>query len=567
MKKLFVFIMTLACTISAMRAQVVTLRNDAFCIDHNKRMAIIGYTDVSDYCSKGLCIESVILDDVYTLEKAIDTPQTSQSYKAFDRNGVEYDFFISSIPMITINTDAAIVNTPAVHGLITVSNSNYPTITMDMGIKIRGTSSQQYDKKSYRIELWSDATGTLMMDTTFLGMRSDDDWNLEAMYNQPLRLRDKIGHELWQEMHPLSYADLEPEAISSIRMEYADVFINGSYCGVYALTERVDRKQLKLKRFNGEIRGQLYKGNGDGTPSFTSLPSYNNSSSTWDNYEWVYPNETEAPRDWSLLYSFVNFVMNSSDNTFYSQYQNLFEVDNAIDYFIFINVLKATDNMARNTFVAKYNKSGAYFYVPWDLDAILGLNSEAMPTSANDLKTNGFFDRLILDCDASGFVDMLRQRYNTLRNTLLSKASLMARIEQTYQDNQAKGIYQREHEAWPEYNVEESQLDYISNWLDGRLDYLDMVFNCDCGTWSTDEHETSIIHIYPNPATDVVTISTMSDSPITITITDCFGRIVKQKIVCSENVIVNIDDLSDGIYLVTQNDGTSQRHDKLIIAK
>ena len=132
--------------------------------------------------------------------------------------GETYTYYRSEMPLITITTDGPIVNSPAVHGIINVADADGNIITMHAGFKIRGTSSQQYDKKSYRVELWADETGILMADTTFLGLRSDDDWNLEAMWAQPLRLRDKVANELWMEMYQLPYAESEPDALPGIRM-------------------------------------------------------------------------------------------------------------------------------------------------------------------------------------------------------------------------------------------------------------------------------------------------------------------------------------------------------------
>ena len=183
-------------------------------------------------------------------------------------------FAQSSMPTVTIVTDGPIVNTPAVHGTITVDDQQGTVIQMHAGFKIRGTSSQQYEKKSYRVELWTDETGVEMIDTTFLGMRSDDDWNLEAMWAQPLRLRDKVANELWMEMYRLPYLANAPEAKPGIHMEYVDLYLNGEYMGVYTLTERMDRKQLGLRKYNGNIRGLLFKGNGPGAPTFDTLPDY-----------------------------------------------------------------------------------------------------------------------------------------------------------------------------------------------------------------------------------------------------------------------------------------------------
>ena len=72
----------------------------------------------------------------------------------------------SSMPTVTIVTDGPIVNTPAVHGTITVDDHNGTVIVMHAGFKIRGTSSQQYEKKSYRVELWADETGAEMKKQT-----------------------------------------------------------------------------------------------------------------------------------------------------------------------------------------------------------------------------------------------------------------------------------------------------------------------------------------------------------------------------------------------------------------
>ena len=404
--------------------------------------------------------------------------------------GETYTCYRSEMPLITITTDGPIVNSPAVHGVISVADADGNVIEMHAGFKIRGTSSQQYDKKSYRVELWVDETGTLMADTTFLGLRSDDDWDLEAMWAQPLRLRDKVANELWMEMYQLPYVESEPDALPGIRMVYADLFINDEYLGVYALTERMDRKQLGLRKYNGDIRGVLYKGNGPGAPTFDTLPNYDNTLDTWDNYEWVYPNESDTAINWNHLYSFTNFVMNASDNVFYSQYAAQFDKDNAIDYYLFINSLMAMDNMGRNLFLARYKKSSTYIYLPWDLDAIWGLDTDGNKTyNTAGLMSNGFFDRLTQDCNDYGFVVSAKARYNILRNNILTIEHIMELVQNQYDALVESGAYEREHEAWPDFNVDESQLTYLSEWLDNRFNYLDGEINAGCGTWGIEVPE------------------------------------------------------------------------------
>lgn len=485
--------------------------------------------------------------------------------------GETYRLYRTTLPVINITTDGEIVNTPAVHGIISVADTSGAVIEMHAGFKIRGTSSQQFPKKSYRVELWEDATGAVMADTTFLGMRSDDDWNLEAMYNQPLRLRNKISNELWREIYQLPYQSSEPDAASGVAMEYADLFVNGEYMGIYTLTERVDRKLLGLRKYNGSIRGVLYKGNGPGAPSFDTLPAYDNTLDEWDQFEWVYPNEDSAAIDWSSLYSLVNFVMNSTNNAFYSQYNTMLEKDNLIDYYIFINTLKALDNMDRNTFLARYKKSSAYFYVPWDLDAVMGNDNNGQHAySVSELMSNGLFDRLVNDCSSTGFAVSLQARYNSLRQNVLTKEHLMEMIRAQYEELVAKGAYDRESGAWPEYQVHESELDYMADWIERRLAYLDVELNETCGTWNADERvEEPFVEVFPNPATDMVYLrfgEALSDEA-TIVLYDMTGRMVFATHSLAQALPIPTIGLPDGLYHLVIQSGENHHSVRLMVVR
>ena len=543
MKKLaFIAIMVLAS--GMMMAQTRPELKGVYGIDHNKKIVVV---------------TEKLLDGVKPFKETVPI------------RGEEYTCYRSEMPLITITTDGPIVNSPAVHGLISVADADGNVIEMHAGFKIRGTSSQQYDKKSYRVELWADETGALMADTTFLGLRSDDDWNLEAMWAQPLRLRDKVANELWMEMYQLPYAESEPDALPGIRMVYADLFINEEYMGVYALTERMDRKQLCLRKYNGEIRGVLYKGNGPGAPTFDTLPDYDNTMDTWDNYEWVYPNESDTAINWNHLYSFTNFVINASDNVFNSQYAAQFDKDNAVDYYLFINSLMAVDNMGRNLFLARYKKSSTYIYLPWDLDAIWGLNTNGNQTHVTGgLKSNGFYNRLMNDCTDNGFVASAQTRYNALRENILTTEHIMELVQRQYDELVESGAYEREHEAWPQFTVDESQLDYLSKWLDDRFNYLDNEINAGCGTWGIEAPEpvegpTQSVEIFPNPAKDRINVRFAEAGEAVVNMYDMTGRLVYSHASNTQAFVISTQGLSQGVYTLVVNVDGKQQVDRVVV--
>lgn len=546
MKKFFVFVFLL-CVSGVMMAQEVQKNQKIVGVDHEKKIIVV----------TGRLLEGL------------------KPYKELmELDGETYTYYRSEMPLITITTDGPIVNSPAVHGIINVADADGNVITMHAGFKIRGTSSQQYDKKSYRVELWADETGTLMVDTTFLGLRSDDDWNLEAMWAQPLRLRDKVANELWMEMYQLPYAESEPDARPGIRMVYADLFINDEYLGVYALTERMDRKQLGLRKYNGDIRGVLYKGNGPGAPTFDSLPDYDNTQDTWDNYEWVYPNESDTAINWNHLYSFTNFVMNASDNVFYSQYSAQFDTDNAINYYLFINSLMAMDNMGRNLFLARYKKSSTYMYLPWDLDAIWGLDTDGNKTyNTAGLKTNGFFDRLMQDCNENGFVAIAQTRYNALRNDILTTEHIMEMVQNQYDALVESGAYEREHEVWPDFTVDENQLTYLREWLDDRFSYLDGEINAGCGTWGIEAPEApepvegpnQCVEVFPNPAKDRINIRFAEAGEASVRLYDMTGRLVHSNVSNTQAFVISTQGLSQGVYTLVINLGGMQQVNRVVV--
>lgn len=546
MRKLFL-ILALMFVSGVMMAQDMQTINKIYGIDHGKKLVV----------TTGLL------------------PEGTKPYKeSLEVRGESYTCYRSEMPLITITTDGPIVNSPAVHGIINVADADGNVITMHAGFKIRGTSSQQYDKKSYRVELWADETGTLMADTTFLGLRSDDDWNLEAMWAQPLRLRDKVANELWMEMYQLPYLENEPEAKPGIRMVYADLFINDEYMGVYALTERMDRKQLGLRKYNGDIRGVLYKGNGPGAPTFDTLPNYDNTSDTWDNYEWVYPNESDTAINWNHLYSFTNFVINASDNVFYSQYAAQFDKDNAVDYYLFINSLMAMDNMGRNLFLARYKKSSTYMYLPWDLDAIWGLDTDGRKTyNTAGLKSNGFFDRLTQDCNDYGFVASAKARYNALRTDILTTEHIMEMVQNQYDELVESGVYEREHEAWPEFTVDDTQLDYLKEWLEDRFAYLDREINAGCGTWSIEvpeapelvEGPNRFVEVFPNPAKDRINIRFAEVGEASVRLYDMQGRLVYSSATNTQGIVVSTQSLCQGVYTLVLNIAGNQKIERVVV--
>lgn len=417
----------------------------------------------------------LVLDKSYVLSSPINSIQKGVEYKA-NSSGLTYSIYFTELPVakISVSYIGDINRDEEIDGNIKIRQANGEEFLSPMGIKIRGASSASFDKKSYRVQLRDDLGED--KDATLFGMREDKRWLMLAMFNEQLRLNNKISHDLWLKMHKLYYQDDEPDANSTIRSVYVEAFINNSYRGVYLFTENTDRKQYKLKKTNGATaRGELYKADGAGNTKFESLPPKPApGADIWGGWEMSYPDPDEL--SWDNLYNFTQFVQQSSRTDFVNQIEGKLDFSSTIDYIIFLNLLQAYDNTGKNTFLAKYKENEPYFYGVWDLDGTWGYDTGG--TRINDITdflSNTLFDRLI-NLNPQQFKKRLAGRWFTLRENILSENSLFNDIETQYNFLTSNGVYKREGKLWSTSNSM-GEVNYLKNRTSQRLLWLDNYFN------------------------------------------------------------------------------------------
>lgn len=407
--------------------EIIVIPSNQFNIDNNKKL-ILSNLDVT-YINKQWSGEksSITFDVNYDFETPVTIIKIGTPYRVINpADNKLYLLYFTELPLITISTINTIADEPDVLGKFKLIDTNQNLVVSNIGIQYRGASSQFFPKKPFEINFWNDEQGAETHDESLLGMHSDDGWNLQAMYTEPLRFHSKTSNDLWKLIHKPYYLSSEPEAASGIEMKYAELFLNGEYRGVYCVGEKVNRKLLKLKKYNKNIKGELYKAAewGEST-ALNSLLPYDNYELSWGGFEFKHPKEQT---DWENISNFVDFVVNKADSDFFREYKNEFNINNSIDYLIFINLLRATDNVAKNLYFAKYSTNEPYFYVPWDLDGTFGSIWNGHENITNDLLSNGLYNRLLDDCSAGGFREKLNLRWSELRNTLITHSNLMTML-------------------------------------------------------------------------------------------------------------------------------------------
>jgi hypothetical protein len=414
------------------------------------------------------------------------------SYKMNDRISIKvtnkyhinatYDLVISGMPALILNAPNY-VSDDYVSASIDLIDPDYQAhngkqeVNSDILIKLRGATARYLPKKSYALDMVNESGEET--DVQLLGLRSDNHWILDAMYIDQSRMRNRLCTDMWNSFNNVPYIASEPSALNGTRGYMVEVFINRTYWGVFCLTEKLDRKQLQVKKQYGD----MYKSD-ESTPetNFVNVDPFSNTSATWNGWELTYPDLDDTPSpNWGYLYDVTNFIGNSTDNDFINGIKDKVDINNIADYFIFLNIIQGTDNDAKNLYFSfyDYRTAGKFFYSPWDMDGTMGRSWDGSLVSNKIIGTGtNYLLYRLLKLDPSNYKDIVKARWNALKANQLSKATVAARIEGYRNLMVSTNAFAREQ--YIATNITQGlndEVTYMNGWYSIQYDMVDTYIN------------------------------------------------------------------------------------------
>jgi hypothetical protein len=488
--------------------------------------------------------------------------------------------FQSSLPLLKITTEnnAEILDDPKIDAHLGVINNGqnqtnnqfdpFTDYNGKIGIEIRGTSSQLYDKKGYAIETRNadDSNNNVEL----LGMPIENDWVLHGPYSDKSLLRNVLTYHLGNLTE--QYAP---------RTRFCEVFINEEYQGIYVLTEsikqdknRVDIAKLTEDENSGDdltggyiIKVDRNPNNIPGKGWYSTFPDYKY-------FAYVEPKAndiTDTQRTYIQQYMyFFELAMNKPD--YQETFKNYIDLESWVDYFLVTEISKHIDayKLSFYMYKDKASKGGKLHMGPlWDINLGYGnFDFECSPNPqgwAYEFPLCGswhpFWARKI--ADIPNLQHLTNCRWQELRAGPFQTDSLLLYIDE--QVSYLGESVNRNFERWPTLGTYvwpnnfigqtyEEELNFLKNWLLDRLEWMDnnMIGDCDLYTNTGEPTTQTKLTIYPNPANDIINIEHLirTGEKAIVEILDIHSRLVKVEEITQSSQLISINDLSEGLYLL-----------------
>lgn len=495
-------------------------------------------------------------------------------------------FTDSDLPIIVINTGTQTivdnVKITADIGIIYngVGVRNYMTNPFNhfsgkIGIEIRGSTSQQYPKKSYGVET-RDILGN-NLDTALLGMPRENDWILYGAYPDKTLMRNEITYDLFRRM---GHYDA--------RYKFAELVINGQYKGVYSFMEKLKRENKRIdiaKITPADTAGDQLTGGyvikvdkATGGPSLSWNSPYNNK------VKYLYHDPEDSELTTTQENYIKNYVINFENITNgagfanpITGYPSVIDVNSFIDFMIMQELGRTVDGYRSSSFLYKdkNSKGGLLKAGPmWDFNLSYG---NADYCDAYD--TTGYQYNFNLTCGStftsnvpfywtkflqdSNYCNRLQCRWRNLRNSILDDDSINKRIDDAailLNESQARNFAQ-----WPilgvyvnwNYfigNTYQEEVDYLKWWFRARSKWLDLNWPGKCYDVGISEKTPNPVswQAYPNPASEFFFVKVQEPFMLykaVFSLRDALGREVVRRDNISENELIILrGNLPDGIY-------------------
>ena len=451
------------------------------------------------------------------------------------------DFASSNLPIIVIDThgktivddirieaDMGIIyNTDGQRNLVTDPWNHYDG---KIGIELRGSTSQSFPKKPYRIET-HDSLGA-DLNVSLFGMPKENDWVLHNPFSDKSLIRNVLAYKISNDIE--RYAS---------RTQLCEVVVNGEYRGVYVFMEKIkrDKNRVDISRLDmDDVAGDSLTGgyiikvdkmDGEQVDGW-------NGENVFYQYHYPQPDDIQ-PQQKTYIQNLMRRFEHIMQTTAYDNpdigYPAYINIDSAVDHFIINEVSRNIDAYRLSAFMYKDrdSKNGKLILGPvWDFNLSFGNGDyydgwktdgwnldHLVEKTGNDFSPPFWWEKIR---ESDEFKSKLYTRWTALR-----RGNLQTDLLINFIDNVVDTLFEAQVrnfvkwpvlgvKLWPNWfvgNTYDEEINWMKNWLVNRLTWMDTAIEeykavAVEGTESANKpNEFSVFQNYPNPFNSSTVIS------------------------------------------------------------
>jgi parallel beta-helix repeat protein len=232
-------------------------------------------------------------------------------------------------------------------------------------LRIRGSSSRDYDKKSLKLTFEN---------KKLFGAKKI---NLNSEFTDKSYIRQVLSTKLFQQSGQACF-----------NAEQVVLNLNDTFFGIYLLVENMDKSFLKRNQL--DEKGNLYKATHDGA----CMSNYDNIKEKWEK-------KTNEKESWGDLEKLIKEVNTVPSKEFHFWAKHRFDYDELINY-VAMNMLLANGSTYYHNYYLYHDlKTDKWKILPWDLDKTISYYSwmpyQHNKTSSNWESDNPLIEKLLIN--------------------------------------------------------------------------------------------------------------------------------------------------------------------------
>ena len=272
-----------------------------------------------------------------------------------------------------------------------------------------------------------------------------------------------LATELWNEMNDFG----------TYQADYVEVFLDGSYHGLYLLQEPMDFKTLDLDPENNFL---------------IQIKTWAEDSDFWGDLEKNGRTELECgefaidrnhagnlDEVYEVLLAYKRWMEQEEGGEIRisPDRENLYLLD------IFLMTITGVDNSEKNQFMVFSREEDGSFRVrklPWDMDATFGQNLDYIVyEDFASIDTGDSMMEILEETEPEETARGLRETYWRLRTTVLQEEHIQEIIESLYARLEESGALLRENAAWDKEFGRE-QTEFVKDFVTRRFQWMDTYY-------------------------------------------------------------------------------------------